>query len=171
MDYDTFTAQTVSEAVELTNLLAAEPPVSEDQVRRVLHLYGLREGPLDLAGFRHLGARIRGVFDAQDTDALIGALNQLIGAYEPSPYIADHDGQGAHFHFVPDDGADVRRVGASLAMALAHVVVDYGADRLGRCPAPTCRNVFVDRTRNGIQRFCSKTCATRVHVAEHRARR
>jgi hypothetical protein len=171
MDYETFTAQTVSEAVELTNLFPTDEPVSEEELRRILHLYGLQEDPADIDGFRSLATRLRGVFEAPDTDRRVRSLNELIGSYEPEPYIADHDGQGPHFHFVRDDGADVRRVGASLAMALATVVVDYGAERLGRCPAPTCRNVFVDQTRNRIQRFCSKTCATRVHVAEHRARR
>ncbi|MBW3619664.1 MAG: CGNR zinc finger domain-containing protein [Actinobacteria bacterium] len=169
MDYDTFTGQTVSEAVALANLFAlGEPDPSE--VRDVLRLYGLRDGPVDLAAFGDLAGRIRAVFEAGSDRERVELLNALLSSYEPTPFIADHDGQGPHFHFVPDDGADVRRVGASLTMALAHVVVDYGGGRLGRCPAPRCPNVFVDTTRNRSQRYCSKTCATRVHVAEHRAR-
>lgn len=169
MEYETFTAQTVSEAVDLANALA--DGAGEERIREVLRLYGLRDEALDLVAFQGLADRIRAVFEASDEAARVGMLNGLIGSYEPAPFIAEHDGQGPHFHFAPDDGADVRRVGASLTMALAHVVVDYGADRLGRCGAPGCRHVFVDRTRNGSQRYCSKTCATRVHVAEHRARR
>lgn len=170
MEYETFTAQTVSEAVALTNLFGSGG-VDAAEVEGILHLYGLRERTPDLAGFAALADRIRAVFEATTDDVRIVLLNQLIASYEPSPFIAAHDGQAPHFHFVPDDGGDVRRVGASLTMALAHVVVDYGPGRLGRCPAPGCPNVFVDRTRNRIQRYCSKTCATRVHVAQHRARR
>lgn len=169
MEYETFTAQTVSEAVDLVNAVADGG--GEDRIGEVLQLYGLREHRLDVAAFRSLAERIRPVFEAPTVAERVETLNALISSYEPSPFIAEHDGQGPHFHYVPDDGADVRRVGASLTMALAHVVVDVGADRLGRCPAPRCRHVFVDRTRNGSQRYCSKTCATRVHVAEHRARR
>lgn len=168
MDYETFTAQTVSEAVELANALA--DGAGAERIREVLRLYGLREQPVDVAAFRSLAGRIRAVFEATSDADRVDGLNDLIASYEPSPFIAEHDGQGPHFHYVPDDGADVRRVGASLTMALAHVIVDYGADRLGRCAAPGCRHVFVDRTRNGNQRYCSRTCATRVHVAQHRAR-
>lgn len=168
MEYGTFTAQTVDEAVALANLFACED-VSEDGLRAVLHLYDLHEEPLDVAAFAGLAASVRGVFLAEDV-ARVQHLNDLLADFEPSPFITEHDGQAPHFHFVADDGPDVRRVGASLTMALAHVVVDHGAGRLGGCAAPGCERVFADRTRNRNQRFCSKTCATRVHVARHRAR-
>lgn len=170
MEYGTFTAQTVDEAVQLSNLFG-RGDATEAELRDVLRLYGLRDGPLDMEGFAQLATGIRGVFEAQDAATRVRRLNALLAWHEPAPYIAEHDGQEPHFHFVSDDGPDVHRVGASLAMALAHVLVDFGAQRLGHCPAPGCRNVFVDHTRNGSQRFCSKTCATRVHVAAHRARR
>lgn len=169
MEYESFTAQTVAEAVELINICAER--ATEGELRRALRLYGLDGDPLDLEAFEQLAARLRTVFVADGVDERVLALNQLMEHYQPSPRIADHDGQGPHFHYVPDDGPDVRRVGASLTMALAHLLVDVGSDRFGRCPAPRCANVFVDHTRNRSQRYCSKACATRVHVAEHRARR
>lgn len=172
MDYGTFTAQTVGEAVDLVNLFAdaADAGVTESDAREVLHLYDLHDAPLDLDGFERLAADIRTVFAASGTSGRRAQLNHLLAAFEPSPFLAEHDGQPPHFHFAPDDGPDVRRVGASLAMALAHVVVDHGGDRLGTCDAPGCGHVYADQTRNGNQRFCSRTCATRVHVAQHRAR-
>lgn len=168
MDYETFTAQTVAEAVGLTNLFAT-PEVAEADLAELLHLYAPSR-PVDVTAFGSLAHRLRAVFAADDADARVARLNDLIETYEPRPIIAEHDGQAPHFHFAPDDGDDVRRVGASLVMALAHVVVDEGADRLGRCGAPGCDRVFVDHSRGGNRRFCSKTCATRVHVAAHRAR-
>lgn len=170
MEYETFTAQTVGEAVELINLFTGGE-AREEELRRVLHLYALGDRPLDVDGFADLARRLRAVFESDDADERVRHLNELIAHYEPAPYIAEHDGQAPHFHFVPDDGPDLHRVGASLTMALAHLLVDLGGDRLGVCPAPRCGSVFVDHTRNRNQRFCSKTCATRVHVAEHRARR
>lgn len=168
MDYGTFTAQTVDEAVALANLFI-ERPVSEAELREVLALYDLHEGPLDVDAFAALAGAVRTLFAGADA-ARVRRLNRMLATFEPAPFLAEHDGQAPHFHFAPDDGADVRRVGASLTMALAHVVVDHGTQRLGTCDAPACDRVFADRTRNGNQRFCSKTCATRVHVAQHRAR-
>lgn len=169
MDYGTFTAQTVGEAVALVNLFI-DGEVTESDVRDALHLYDLHDAPLDLEAFAALAADIRTVFAADGTSGRTVQLNHLLATFEPSPFLAEHDGQAPHFHFAPDDGPDARRVGASLTMALAHVVVDHGGDRLGTCAAPRCERVFVDQTRNGNQRFCSRTCATRVHVAQHRAR-
>lgn len=174
----------MSEAVDLTNLVGdpadagmpgpngtAAPRVAASDLRDLLHLYALVEDPVDVAGFVALADRLRAVFEAPSASAVVARLNTLLASYEPRPAITEHDGQAPHFHYVPDDGPDVQRVGASLAMALANVVVDHGPGRLGRCAAAGCANVFVDRTRNHSQRFCSKTCATRVHVAAHRARR
>lgn len=168
MEYGTFTAQTVDEAVAIANLFV-DRPVSEDDLRQVLHLYDLHDASLDVAAFADLAASIRAVFCAEGESRVV-RLNDLLAAFEPSPVITEHDGQPPHFHFVADDDPDVARVGASLTMALAHVVVDHGTGRLGACEAPGCQRVFADRTRNTNQRFCSKTCATRVHVARHRAR-
>ncbi|HKJ55428.1 MAG TPA: CGNR zinc finger domain-containing protein [Nitriliruptoraceae bacterium] len=184
IDYDTFTDQTVSEAVGLTNLVGATgsrdtraggdetsaAAVAPSDLHDLLHLYALVEDPVDVAGFVGLAQRLRAVFEAPSPSEVVERLNSLLTSYEPRPAITEHDGQAPHFHYVPDDGPDVQRVGASLAMALANVVVDHGPDRLGHCAATTCSNVFVDRTRNHSQRYCSKTCATRVHVAAHRAR-
>ncbi len=169
MEYGTFTAQTVGEAVALVNLFVDGQP-DEVAVRDVLGLHDLHDAPLDLDAFAQLADDLGSIFGAGDTHQRMARLNDLLAAFEPAPFLTEHDGQAPHFHYVPDDGADDRRVGASLTMALAHVVVDHGDDRLGCCDAPGCLRVFVDHTRNGNQRFCSRTCATRVHVARHRAR-
>ena len=49
-----------------------------------------------------------------------------------------------------------------------------GMTRLKRCeagdaPGDPCRNVVVDVTRNGRQRFCSVRCGNRAAVRRHRA--
>lgn len=168
MDYGTVTAQTVDEAVALANLFVDGAATAAD-LREVLHLHDLHDDPLDVDAFADLAAAVRGVFVGADGPP-VQRLNRLLAHFEPAPFITEHDGQAPHFHFIADDGPDERRVGASLTMALAHVVVDHGAARLGACDAPGCDRVFADRTRNGNQRFCSRTCATRVHVAAHRAR-
>ena len=91
--------------------------------------------------------------------------------FRPAPYLVTHDGEPLHFHYVPALGPPLEHVGASCAMALSIALVDGHDQRLGLCAAPDCARVFFDRSRNRNQRFCRKSCATRVHVAAHRARK
>ncbi|MGI9015873.1 MAG: CGNR zinc finger domain-containing protein [Euzebya sp.] len=170
MDYGHYTTRTTKEAVGLCNALANNSGESgtEEQLRELLHRFDLQQGPLDTEGLRHLAHRLRRVFTEQDLDVRISVLNDLIALYQPQPSIVDHDDEGYHLHYVPPGAGDLRCVGASMTMALAAVMCDYGPSRLGVCP--DCNDVFVDTTRNSRQRFCSKACANRVHVAEHRAR-
>jgi predicted RNA-binding Zn ribbon-like protein len=60
---------------------------------------------------------------------------------------------------------------AHAVLALASVIGTRGAGRLRRCEAAPCEEVFVDASKAGRQRFCSRRCATRFHVARHRRRR
>jgi predicted RNA-binding Zn ribbon-like protein len=171
MNYGHYTTQTVSETVALANALANHPddPPSEDALRELLHRFELPTSEsLDVLGLTHLAQRLRSVFTAPETTDKVAVLNDMIALYQPSPRIVDHDGQGHHMHYVPPDAGHLRAIGASMTMALALVLCDYGAGRFGSCAS--CGDVFVDTTRNGRQRFCSRSCANRVHVASHRAR-
>ncbi|MGW4897168.1 CGNR zinc finger domain-containing protein [Kitasatospora sp. NPDC004240] len=44
------------------------------------------------------------------------------------------------------------------------------AERLRRCQAVRCEELFLDATRNHAQRYCSQACQNRTKVAAHRAR-
>jgi predicted RNA-binding Zn ribbon-like protein len=39
------------------------------------------------------------------------------------------------------------------------------------CADARCGNVYLDTSSNCCRRFCSERCATRSHVAAHRARK
>lgn len=169
MDYGHYTTRTMEETVALANAFAnRDEPPSEQSLRDLLQRFEVGEGPLDVDGLSHLAGRVRQVFTAESLDEKVRVLNDLIALYQPHPHVVDHDAQGYHMHYVPPSAGHLRCIGASITMALALVLCDYGADRFGVCPA--CQDVFVDTTRNGRQRFCSRTCANRVHVAAHRAR-
>lgn len=169
MDYGHYTTRTVEEAVRLSNALAnREVPADEAELRELLARFEVDDADLDVEGLSHLAARIRRVFTTDDLDRQVELLNDLITLYQPHPRIVDHDGQGYHLHYHPPGAGHLRTVGASMVMALGTVLCDYGASRLGVCPE--CADVFVDTTRNGSQRFCTRTCANRVHAASHRAR-
>lgn len=170
MDYGHYTTKTMIETVSLSNMLAngAEDPVGEDDLRDLLHRFELTDEPLDIDGLTYLAGRLRRVFTEDDLAVKVAVLNDLISLYQPHPSVVDHDGEGYHLHYVPPGANPLRGIGASMTMALASVLCDFGPDRLGVCP--DCGDIFVDTTRNGRQRFCSRACANRVHVAEHRAR-
>ncbi len=169
MNYGHYTTQTVQETVELANALANRPqPPSEDDLRRLLQRFELGDEPLDVMGLTHLAERLRTVFSSESMEVKVAALNGMIALYQPSPHIVDHDDQGHHMHYVPPGAGHLRAIGASMTMALALVLCDFGTSRLGSCAS--CGDVFVDTTRNGRQRFCSRSCANRTHVAQHRAR-
>lgn len=162
-----YTDQTVDKAVALANL-SADGAVTPQHLRDVLATYVLTD--IDVEAFVDLAEWVHAIIGAGDPVAQLRRLNDLLGRVPATPRIVEHDGQPPHMHYVTADGPAVLHVGASFAMALATTLIDHGAQRFGQCAAPACRQVYVDRSRAGRQRFCSKTCATRVHVAAHRAR-
>ncbi len=171
MAYGAYTRSTVDEAVALANLfIDRDGEVTRADLGELLRLYVLPEDELDVAQFAALAERIRHVVAVEDRESRVVRLNALLEDFQPSPRVTQHDGQEPHFHYVAADGPAVVHVGASFAMALANALVDYGSDRLGRCAAPDCERLYFDHSRSRQRRFCSKTCATRVHVAAHRAR-
>jgi predicted RNA-binding Zn ribbon-like protein len=82
------------------------------------------------------------------------------------------DGRGPHIHVSRSTAPMADRIAAHLAMGLAELVVSGESQRVRACASPTCRDVFVDLSRNRSRRYCdSRTCGNRLHVAAYRARR
>ncbi|GHE81964.1 hypothetical protein GCM10017786_10720 [Amycolatopsis deserti] len=115
------------------------------------------------------GRRLRAVFAEPDPDRRIDLVNELLAETACRPFISRHDGLPAHLHYAGEDDTLPRRIRAFTAGGLAHLLCE-DPGRLGTCARHGCETVFVDTSRNGRRRFCSTRCATRVHVAEHRAR-
>jgi hypothetical protein len=107
-----------------------------------------------------------------DNEAAIGMLNALLAETGATPQIVAHDGRGPHIHVSRPAAPLADRIAAHLAMGLAQLVVAGQGGRMRSCASPTCRNVFVDESRNQSRRYCdSRTCGNRQHVAAYRARR
>jgi predicted RNA-binding Zn ribbon-like protein len=112
-----------------------------------------------------------GVVDARDDTERAKALNAQMAAAAAYPQLTDHDEEGWHLHYreerlrsLPDVLEAIFSVGTALHLT------ERGMHRIGRCAASPCRNVIVDVTRNGRQRYCSVRCANRDAVRRHRAR-
>jgi predicted RNA-binding Zn ribbon-like protein len=137
--------------------------------------HGNPAGPGDLARLRALRARLDGVAvacESGDDAAAIEMLNALLAETGAVPQIVAHDGRGPHIHVSRPAAPLSDRIAAHLAMGLAELVVAGESQRVRSCASPTCRDVFVDLSRNRSRRYCdSRTCGNRLHVAAYRARR
>jgi predicted RNA-binding Zn ribbon-like protein len=128
----------------------------------------------DLAVFRRAQRRLRDVFElgtsGRDAEA-VAELNGLLEAFPVQPRISGHDASDWHMH-VSSRGASVSaEYLAGAVWGLAVWLCEYGSARFGICADERCGNVYLDTSSNCCRRFCSERCATRSHVAAHRARK
>ncbi|HTS95731.1 MAG TPA: CGNR zinc finger domain-containing protein [Streptosporangiaceae bacterium] len=137
--------------------------------------HGTPAGPRDVTRLRAHRARLDAIAaacEAGDDAAAAGMLNALLAQTGAIPQIVAHDGRGPHIHVSRPAAPLADRIAAHLAMGLAELVVAGEHDRVRSCASPTCRDVFVDLSRNRSRRYCdSRTCGNRLHVAAYRARR
>ncbi len=128
----------------------------------------------DVPVFRRAQRRLREVFEhgtaGRDADA-VTELNALLAAFPVQPRISGHDSSDWHMH-VTSRGASVSaEYLAGAVWGLSVWLCEYGSARFGICADERCGNVYLDTSSNNCRRFCSERCATRSHVAAHRARK
>ncbi|MGW6197243.1 CGNR zinc finger domain-containing protein [Kribbella sp. NPDC055110] len=103
-----------------------------------------------------------------DVDRAVEVVNALLRETKAAPQLTRDGGAPWHLRFgSPDDAAGWL---AEFATAVAMLLGSDEAERLHRCEAERCDDLFLDSTRNGNQRFCSTACQNRAKVAAHRAR-
>ncbi|GAA1698224.1 hypothetical protein GCM10009765_54540 [Fodinicola feengrottensis] len=143
--------------------LLADKPWWHDKLRR--------QDVSELAAVR---AGLREVFEIAaggDNLGAVDALNALLEAHPIRPRISGHDSGLWHLH-VTGHGAGIgAEYGAGAVWGLAVAFTKWGATRFGLCSGNGCDNVYLDTSTNASRRFCSDRCATRAHVAAHRARK
>jgi predicted RNA-binding Zn ribbon-like protein len=136
---------------------------------------GIRGKPADLTTAREYRARLDAIVsncESGDEPAAIDKINALLSRTGASPQIVAHDGRGPHLHVSRPTAPLADRMAAHFAMGLAWLVVAGEAGRIRSCASPTCRDVFVDFSKNRSRRYCdSRTCGNRLHVAAYRARK
>jgi hypothetical protein len=174
---DSYADTGVFAAIDLVNELAVAPPDDPvAAVRRVLAVDppSLREFvPADAPGFVALAADLHTVFDLVGADRLDTAaalLNHMLATHPSHPHLALEDGVW-RLHHHPVDAELIPMWTAICAEALARLIGNGHAQRLGTCERPGCGRVFVDVTKNASRAFCSTTCQNRVKAAAFRARR
>jgi predicted RNA-binding Zn ribbon-like protein len=166
VDFDAY-ART---AVELVNARLASP----EDLRKLLAPDGSGLTERDLAVLRRAQRRLREVFTlgtlGKDAD-VVAELNSLLEAFPVKPRISGHDATDWHMHVTGRGSSVSAEYLARATWGLAVWVCEYGSERFGVCADERCGNVYLDTSSNNCRRFCSERCATRSHVAAHRARK
>jgi predicted RNA-binding Zn ribbon-like protein len=122
--------------------------------------------------FLALARQLHDVFadlQRRDVDAAAATLNELLAAHPAHPHLAKERGVW-RLHHHPHDAPLVPMWTAICAAALAEMIGDGAAQRLGTCERADCGRVYVDVSKNASRRFCSLTCQNRVKVATFRER-
>jgi hypothetical protein len=181
VDYEHYNDASVELALDLVNDYASAPREADgtqDQplpdLRAFLetrHVTGSDEvRPRDDVAAQRLADRLHAVFAADDPAEAAAVINAVLADHGATPQITRHDEDDWHLHYDASDAGTIDRLAVIAAMGLATVVCASGTDRLGRCAASACDDVYVDTSRNNRRRFCAESCANRSHVAAHRAR-
>jgi predicted RNA-binding Zn ribbon-like protein len=134
----------------------------------------------DLLTLRRARKRLRDVFEhgsSGSDSAAVEELNSLLEAYPMQPRISDTHGDSHgdthdwHMHVTGRGSSASSDLLAGAAWGLAVWLCEHGSARFGVCADERCGNVYLDTSSNCCRRFCSERCATRSHVAAHRARK
>ena len=177
MQLDSYADTGVHVAIDLVNGLAvASPDDPVAVIQRVLAVDppSLRAFvPADVPGFVALASDLHTLFDLVGEDRLDPAaslLNHMLATHPSHPHLALEDGVW-RLHHHPVDAELIPMWTAICAEALARLIGNGHARRLGTCERPGCGRVFVDVSKNASRAFCSTTCQNRVKAAAFRARR
>ena len=145
----------------------AVPPEADD-LRAVLRLTTNRVGDVDVAAYASGGKQLYGALSSlPNVDEAVAVVNELLRETKAVPQLVREEGAPWHLHF---GGPEATGWLAEFATAVAMLLGSDDVDRLRRCEAIRCDDLFLDSTRSRTQRFCSTACQNRTKVAAHRAR-
>jgi predicted RNA-binding Zn ribbon-like protein len=145
-------------------------------VEAVLRLTTDRPIPIDAVAVEEFAAGGERIYRALmllaegETDAAATALNALLASTRAAPVLVRHRESAWHLHFATEGVSVATGWLAEFGTAAAMLLGSDELDRLRHCAAERCDNVFLDATRNHLQRFCSTACQNRTKVAAFRSR-
>jgi predicted RNA-binding Zn ribbon-like protein len=166
-------------AIDLANTLdpyLAEPERLSDAeaLRRFLAEHGV-DAPAarhDLQRCRALRGRLIHLLTAPSAAGLVARLNAIIAEVFTGAEVVARAGGGWTLAPTPRPRRRLDERLAAIAVGeLVDLVSTVGPERIRACNAAPCREIFVDTSRNGRRRYCSRRCANRLNATQHRHRR
>ena len=124
----------------------------------------------DLEDLRALRERVRRLFVAETQTEAEKPLNELLSDLRIDMRVMRERGAPRIAWSVDSSVSLGEALRSAVAVSAAHLVREFGYERLRACGANPCADVFLDASKRGGQKFCGPRCATRVRVAAHRAR-
>lgn len=125
----------------------------------------------ELRDVRQLRARLRGIWESDEDDAVL-LINNILRTARALPQLVKHDDWDYHLHATTPEAPLAERMAVEAAMALVDVVRSRELERLRLCAANDCRAVLLDSSRNRSRLYCDTgNCANREHVRAYRKRR
>lgn len=124
----------------------------------------------DLAAVKAVRGEVRELFAATTPAEAERRLNALLAVARTAMRVGRDRGVASIEWTVDTSVSLADAIRSAAAVSAAHLVSEFGYDRLRVCGADPCADVFLDVSKRGEQRFCGPRCATRVRVAAHRAR-
>ena len=109
--------------------------------------------------YRHLEMGSSPAVAAEQTEAAVRLVNDMLATTGARPRLDRHDGEPWHLHFHGAEDSLVTGWAAGCATGLAVVLGGESRGRLGVCSAPSCDRVFVDTSRNATRRLSSLVAA------------
>jgi len=152
-----------------------DPELLPDRLslQRFLTAHGIDEKPgtHSLGRCRALRERLRDIFGAPTTTALVERLNLLLSEVADGAAIVRlRDGGWSLAPHQRPRASLESRMAARAASELTDLVTAVGPERIRECQAAPCIEVFVDHSRNGRRVYCSRRCANRFNASLHRQR-
>jgi predicted RNA-binding Zn ribbon-like protein len=166
-------------AIDLANTLdpsLAEPErlADAEALRRFLGEQGIDAHATrhDLQRCRALRGRLIHVLTAPNAAGLVARLNAIIAEVITGAEVVARADRAWTLALRPRPQRRLDERLAAIAVGeLVDLVSTVGPERIRTCNAAPCREIFVDTSRNGRRRYCSRRCANRLNATRHRRRR
>ncbi|CCH79144.1 conserved hypothetical protein [Nostocoides japonicum T1-X7] len=176
MIFSPSTETSLKAAAEFINTTYREPDVLDigdaalEMIARSWHVAEF--DPCDLSELRRL-REVRAYLDGlwrSDEQTLVTRTNQILSETTLRLQLVRRGSDTYELCARSSDQSLASQIVVAGTLAVVEAIQTGQTWRFQACLSDTCRNVFVDLSRNHSRRFCDHGCGNRVHVAAYRKR-
>lgn len=124
----------------------------------------------DSMRLRRLRREVRSAFAAGSIGEACEILNGMLAVTGAAPVLVTGNDGRWRMRLRSLRSDSLSRVAVHATTGMAALVHDGSWIGVRRCAADRCDDYFLDRSRNGSRRYCSRTCANRMNARTFRRR-